>query len=349
MFDYDVSTLKDFTFNSIYDVFALIAQNYPVRSKYDIEDFEYKSDYLDEKKIYKIVPSLLFEKHQKEFSYEYATQGVPTTYSPCNILSIKYNKLLNNRKELIEKKGITSRKYLDKEISNHKFDLIKDVNFTNSYFAYASTTELAPLSLYRRLRLDPYEMATTIISLIIEAYDFPLKLTKEFEKDSVRHKRYVHLFETLDDIQDQLECYMALEGITMTRLAKELGFPKYAYNNIFSRFIKFNDFKQLTDTIGAKIKIAFTPQVIKAYSSYKSIFEKMLNNIDDMVFENDQCKESIKYQLFYNIIKEVPELSIVESLIELEQLHQTSNLTLFEPKNMSIFDESTKKKEADSK
>ena len=73
MFDYDVSTLKDFTFNSIYDVFALIAQNYPVRSKYDIEDFEYKSDYLDEKKIYKIVPSLLFEKHQKEFSYEYAT------------------------------------------------------------------------------------------------------------------------------------------------------------------------------------------------------------------------------------------------------------------------------------
>ena len=66
MFDYDVSTLKDFTFNSIYDVFALIAQNYPVRSKYDIEDFEYKSDYLDEKKIYKIVPSLLFEKHQKD-------------------------------------------------------------------------------------------------------------------------------------------------------------------------------------------------------------------------------------------------------------------------------------------
>lgn len=50
MFDYDVSTLKDFTFSSIYDVFALIAQNYPVRSKYDIEDFEYKSDYLDEKK-----------------------------------------------------------------------------------------------------------------------------------------------------------------------------------------------------------------------------------------------------------------------------------------------------------
>lgn len=81
-----------------------------------------------------------------------------------------------------------------------------------------------------------------------------------------------------------------------------------------------------------KIKIAFTPQVIKAYSSYKSIFEKMLNNIDDMVFENDQCKESIKYQLFYNIIKEVPELSIVESLIELEQLHQTSNLTLFDQK-----------------
>ena len=26
MFDYDVSTLKDFTFNSIYDVFALIAK-----------------------------------------------------------------------------------------------------------------------------------------------------------------------------------------------------------------------------------------------------------------------------------------------------------------------------------
>ena len=57
---------------------------------------------------------------------------------------------------------------MDKEISNHKFDLIKDVNFTNSYFAYVPTTELAPLPLYRRLKLDPYEMATTIISLIIE-------------------------------------------------------------------------------------------------------------------------------------------------------------------------------------
>lgn len=54
MFDYDVSTLKDFTFSSIYDVFALIAQNYPVRSRYDIESFEYKSDYLAEEKAIKL-------------------------------------------------------------------------------------------------------------------------------------------------------------------------------------------------------------------------------------------------------------------------------------------------------
>lgn len=65
MFDYDVSTLKDFTFSSIYDVFALIAQNYPVRSRYDIESFEYKSDYLAEGKSYKIVPKSFFEKYQK--------------------------------------------------------------------------------------------------------------------------------------------------------------------------------------------------------------------------------------------------------------------------------------------
>ena len=231
---------------------------------------------------------------------------------------------------------------------NHKFDLIKDVNFTNSYFAYVPTTELAPLPLYRRLKLDPYEMATTIISLIIEASDFPLKLTLEFEKDSVRYKRYVHLFDALNDIQDQLECYMALEGITMTRLAKQIGFPKYAYNNIFSRIIKFNDFKQLTDMVGAKIKITFTPQIIKTYSSCKLMFEKMLSNIDDMVFKNDQCKESIKYQLFCSIIREAPELAIVESLIELEQLRRSSNLALFNQKDVDIFEES-KKKEADSK
>ena len=249
---------------------------------------------------------------------------------------------------VIETKGITSRKYMDKEISNHKFDLIKDVNFTNSYFAYVPTTELAPLPLYRRLKLDPYEMATTIISLIIEASDFPLKLTLEFEKDSVRYKRYVHLFDALNDIQDQLECYMALEGITMTRLAKEIGFPKYAYNNIFARIIKFNDFKQLTDMVGAKIKITFTPQIIKTYSSCKLMFEKMLSNIDDMVFKNDQCKESIKYQLFCSIIREAPELAIVESLIELEQLRRSSNLALFNQKDVDIFEES-KKKEADSK
>ena len=262
MFDYDVSTLKDFTFSSIYDVFALISQNYPVRSRYDIESFEYKSDYLAEGKSYKIVPKSFFEKYQKEYEDEkgkffkdyYGTQGASAVYSPCDILTIKYNKLLNNRKEIIETKGITSRKYMDKEISNHKFDLIKDVNFTNSYFAYVPTTELAPLPLYRRLKLDPYEMATTIISLIIEASDFPLKLTLEFEKDSVRYKRYVHLFDALNDIQDQLECYMALEGITMTRLAKQIGFPKYAYNNIFSRIIKFNDFKQW---LGLKLKLHF--------------------------------------------------------------------------------------------
>lgn len=356
MFDYDVSTLKDFTFSSIYDVFALIAQNYPVRSRYDIESFEYKSDYLAEGKSYKIVPKSFFEKYQKEYEDEkgkffkdyYGTQGASAVYSPCDILTIKYNKLLNNRKEIIETKGITSRKYMDKEISNHKFDLIKDVNFTNSYFAYVPTTELAPLPLYRRLKLDPYEMATTIISLIIEASDFPLKLTLEFEKDSVRYKRYVHLFDALNDIQDQLECYMALEGITMTRLAKEIGFTKYAYNNIFSRIIKFNDFKQLTDMVGAKIKITFTPQIIKTYSSCKLMFEKMLSNIDDMVFKNDQCKESIKYQLFCSIIREAPELAIVESLIELEQLRRSSNLALFNQKDVDIFEES-KKKEADSK
>ena len=222
------------------------------------------------------------------------------------------------------------------------------MNFTNSYFAYVPTTELAPLPLYRRLKLDPYEMATTIISLIIEASDFPLKLTLEFEKDSVRYKRYVHLFDALNDIQDQLECYMALEGITMTRLAKQIGFPKYAYNNIFSRIIKFNDFKQLTDMVGAKIKITFTPQIIKTYSSCKLMFEKMLSNIDDMVFKNDQCKESIKYQLFCSIIREAPELAIVESLIELEQLRRSSNLALFNQKDVDIFEES-KKKEADSK
>lgn len=70
MFDYDVSTLKDFTFSSIYDVFALIAQNYPVRSRYDIESFEYKSDYLAEGKSYKIVPKSFFEKYQKEYEDE---------------------------------------------------------------------------------------------------------------------------------------------------------------------------------------------------------------------------------------------------------------------------------------
>ena len=175
-----------------------------------------------------------------------------------------------------------------------------------------------------------------------------LKLTLEFEKDSVRYKRYVHLFDALNDIQDQLECYMALEGITMTRLAKQIGFPKYAYNNIFSRIIKFNDFKQLTDMVGAKIKITFTPQIIKTYSSCKLMFEKMLSNIDDMVFKNDQCKESIKYQLFCSIIREAPELAIVESLIELEQLRRSSNLALFNQKDVDIFEES-KKKEADSK
>ena len=104
MFDYDVSTLKDFTFSSIYDVFALIAQNYPVRSRYDIESFEYKSDYLAEGKSYKIVPKSFFEKYQKEYEDEkgkffkdyYGTQGASAVYSPCDILTIKFKQQKRN-------------------------------------------------------------------------------------------------------------------------------------------------------------------------------------------------------------------------------------------------------------
>ena len=137
MFDYDVSTLKDFTFSSIYDVFALIAQNYPVRSRYDIESFEYKSDYLAEGKSYKIVPKSFFEKYQKEYEDEkekffkdyYGTQGASAIYSPCDILTIKYNKLLNNRKEIIETKGIirNSQGTIDCETEESK-DIIQENN-----------------------------------------------------------------------------------------------------------------------------------------------------------------------------------------------------------------------------
>lgn len=96
MFDYDVSTLKDFTFSSIYDVFALIAQNYPVRSRYDIESFEYKSDYLAEGKSYKIVPKSFFEKYQKEYEDEKENFQGLLWYSRsfCDLFSMRY---INNK------------------------------------------------------------------------------------------------------------------------------------------------------------------------------------------------------------------------------------------------------------
>ena len=121
MFDYDVSTLKDFTFSSIYDVFALIAQNYPVRSRYDIESFEYKSDYLAEGKSYKIVPKSFFEKYQKEYEDEkekffkdyYGTQGASAIYSPCDILTIKFDRRTNTkgrRENLVQWRGKSTDK-----------------------------------------------------------------------------------------------------------------------------------------------------------------------------------------------------------------------------------------------
>ena len=67
-----------------------------------------------------------------------------------------------------------------------------------------------------------------------------------------------------------------------------------------------------------------------------------------MIWYLKMTKESIKYQLFCSIIREAPELAIVESLIELEQLRRSSNLALFSQKDVDIFEES-KKKEADSK
>ena len=96
MFDYDVSTLKDFTFSSIYDVFALIAQNYPVRSRYDIESFEYKSDYLAEGKSYKIVPKSFFENIKKNMKMKKKIFQGLLWYSRsfCDLFSMRY---INNK------------------------------------------------------------------------------------------------------------------------------------------------------------------------------------------------------------------------------------------------------------
>mgnify|MGYP000338042867 FL=1 len=96
MFDYDVSTLKDFTFSSIYDVFALIAQNYPVRSRYDIESFEYKSDYLAEGKSYKIVPKSFLKNIKKNMKMKKKIFQGLLWYSRsfCDLFSMRY---INNK------------------------------------------------------------------------------------------------------------------------------------------------------------------------------------------------------------------------------------------------------------
>lgn len=351
MFDYDISTLEKFSFDSICDVFAIIAKNYQVKPNCDTEPFHYKSYYLsdeeveeskenkkDKKKDKKnkkdnedketqvncdIIPKSLIEKYQRMYAEEKISTNYTIDKIPYEILSRKYNHLLNEKKEFTKIEGY-KKALMDQKVLKGELDMVKDVNFSNSYYPYASISELAPISLYRRLRTDPYEMSMSMMILIIEASDFPLKLTLAFEKGSIREKKYTPIFHGMDNIQEQLECYAALESLSLTRLAKNgLKFSKYAYLNLFTGIIKFKEFEAFAETIGAKIKISFTADVIEQYKTYQAATTKILNEVQKVTPSN--INNRLKDQILKDILDTTPELEIVESLIQLEKNRYEKN------------------------
>lgn len=335
MFDYDVSVLENFSFNSIRDVFALLAQNYQVTSKYDIERFKYKSYYLNAKKTYKIIPQSLIEKYCKEDSKKKISNKYAATGIPYGILSEKYNQLLNEKKQFTQIEGYT-KTFLNQKIKDGDFDKVQDANYTNSYYPYAGLNNIADFSMYRRLRKDPYDMPIHEIMLILDASHFPLKMTMEFPEGSILYKKYKTIFNSIPSIYEQLMCYFSIEFISSKTLTLEIyNGVQSAYKSLIHGSIKFQTFEEIVNSLGAEVKISFVPEIIKTYNSYKVLVDEIFKDIYKAILNND--KKIVKSQILNGILKENPELEIAESLIKLEQLHQSSKLNNI-----------TQKKEADS-
>lgn len=338
MFNYDISELENFSFSSIRDVFALIAQSYNIKSKYDIDTFKYESDYLNRDKSYKILPRSWIEKCYAQYAESdknkanYIIKG-----AGYDILSERYNQLLRDKKKFIENENY-KKTLMDEEMKNGEIGKIVDVNYTNSYFPYSTIPIIADYSMYKRLRTDPYAMPIPMIMLIIEASGFPLRMTLEFEKGSIMHEKYTPIFNAIPSVYEQLVYYFSIECITVkTYITEVLNMRKRTYTNFIHGSINYEEFEKIANSIGAKLKISFTHQIIKTYDSYKKKTDKLMKNIQKLIYDDDD-KSIIESKIKNSILKDIPELEITETLIKLEKMRQSSNLNNI-----------TQKKEADSK
>ena len=346
MLDRDIAVLEEFSFESLYDVMAIISQVYV--NKYVFSNnlgYEYlnETSYLgidnknkDTLAILEKIKDLIKDLYLANGEYDKAKpeQIDETRYEPvlCKILRSQYLSLLEKKKESINGKTLKGRNSFCKPFTatTKKLDLdwIQDPNVLNEGILYHNLSETTAFTFFRRFRKDISRLCLTEIDLLISSSCFPLKPIITFPKNSAKRKKYTPIFKRIDSLEEQLYCYLGMEGINPLKLATmvlEMDSRTALYRQLKYGKMNFKCFFIILDIFDAKVEIVLTDDVIAKYKKYQSVFkttsslyEYNYNNSDDKTELINNINSVIKEDILKNNI----DLQIVDYLIEMEEIRK---------------------------
>lgn len=351
MFDYDVSVLEEFRFESIYDLFAIIAQVYSTKeinsNNLGFDYYKYTT-YLGDTKNKEImemiqkIQSLITDIYMNSGEYQEVKLKITNTPNQKgsvlnNILRLHYNSLFEKQKNIIENTTLnTDNIYQKKFVSNSMTADISssiDPDFLNECFFYITESPIAYTAFYRRLRTNLDQQNIIALESIVSSTCFPLKLRIAFKKGSARQKKYTPIFNEIDTLQEQLFCFFGIEGINPNKFSTHvLGAANKT--NIFRQIklgsLSYSNFITILNALEAKIEIVLTDEIIDKYKKYKLIIKNTLllyaNSLKTDHIDPCNIREveinGLQSTLENDIIKKHPELQLVDYFIQLEGLRK---------------------------
>lgn len=351
MFDYDVSVLEEFSFESIYDLFAIIAQVYTTKEiNSNNLSFDYceKTTYLGDTKNKEImemiqkIQSLITDIYINNGEYQEVKLKITNTPNQKgsilnNILRLHYNSLFEKKKSIIENAALNTNNIYQKKFASNSMttDISSsiDPDFLNECFFYISESPIAYTSFYRRLRTNLDRQNVIALESIVSSTCFPLKLRIAFKKGSARQKKYTPIFNEIDTLQDQLFCFFGIEGINPNKFSTYV-LKAANKTNIFRQIklgsLSYKNFMTILDALDAKIEIVLTDEIIDRYKKYQSIIKNTIslytNSLKTSHIESYNIRETeindLQLTLKKDIIKKEPELQLANYFIQLEELRK---------------------------
>ncbi len=342
MLDYEVSQLENFTIDSIEDLFAIMTRCCAIKKISSTEKpFDYKSYFLDDGDFDEIL-ELLKKKYLNGYNYNRKKNKlyIFDDHLPlASAISKNYNKLLKEKKRFVEVEDFSKDYFFDtatkgetekekEENLERVQNIIKNPDFTFNHCVYYNEPLLSAMSLYRRLRSNPErKMSISQITLFIEAIGLPLRLTLSFPKGSVRDKKYAPIFHGISNVQDQLNCYFCMEHLDFSKWIRTIA-PKKDDKNpkrflqIYRRYMEnvmyYNDFAEIAEMIGAKIKIGFSTEMIQKYQICQENISKISNSMKQLPL-SDEFSQKIESKILESIPSGIFDIQVAECLIQLEE------------------------------